>query len=101
VNIRITELTEEDLLFLPLHNFLQVSSFWENIIMSERSIFQGGIRYDFAQVNAKEYLDWFPSPVINNSDTSYQYLIRSENLDRSFSNTTWSAGYTFNLRGGH
>jgi iron complex outermembrane receptor protein len=64
--------------------------------MSERSIFQGGIRYDFAQVNAKEYLDWFPSPVINNSDTSYQYLIRSENLDRSFSNTTWSAGYTFN-----
>ncbi|NPD43993.1 TonB-dependent receptor [Lentimicrobium sp. S6] len=64
--------------------------------ISEKSIIQAGIRYDYGNIETQEYYDWFTSPVIENGDTTMQYLQRAENINRSFSNFTWSLGYNYN-----
>jgi len=66
-------------------------------LFSVKSILQLGIRYDFGHLNTLSYNDWYPSPVIINSDTTLQYLIRADALNRSFSSISWSAGYNYNL----
>ncbi len=63
---------------------------------SDRSLIQLGVRYDHGNINTQEYNDWFPSPVITDDDTTYQYLKRADDLHRAFSNVSWSAGYNFN-----
>jgi iron complex outermembrane receptor protein len=63
---------------------------------SEKSSIQFGIRYDYGQIETTEYQDWFPSPVDENQPTNLQYLLRAENIDRNFSNLSWSLGYTYN-----
>jgi iron complex outermembrane receptor protein len=64
--------------------------------IGERSIFQGGLRFDFGSISIEEYQDWFPSQIIENADTQYRYLMRASSLMRQFSNLTWSAGYNYN-----
>jgi iron complex outermembrane receptor protein len=64
---------------------------------SVKSILQLGIRYDYGHLNTLSYNDWYPSPVIINNDTTLQYLIRADALNRSFSSISWSAGYNYNL----
>ena len=64
--------------------------------LSSKSSLQAGIRYDYGQINTKEYYDWFPSPVIDNEDTSLVYLQRAGVINRSFSNASWSVGYNYN-----
>jgi len=63
---------------------------------SENSGIQLGIRYDFGNIETSEYYDWFSSPVDENGNTTWQFLQRAENIDRKFSNLTWSAGYNYN-----
>lgn len=65
--------------------------------ISERSIVQAGLRYDFGNISTSEYLDWFVSPVTENSDTTYLHLKRADVINRNFSNISWSAGYNLNL----
>ncbi len=62
---------------------------------SDVSSIQAGVRYDYGHIKTQEYDDWFPSPVVENNDTVYQYLQRAENLNRSFSNFSWSIGYNY------
>ncbi len=57
---------------------------------------QAGIRYDYGLIKTEEYYDWFPSPLIENGDTTMQYLQRAGHIHRSFSNFTWSVGYNYN-----
>ena len=64
--------------------------------LSDESLFQAGIRYDYGSVSATEYSDWFPTPVDGTNHATTQYLQRSGNINRSFSNLTWSVGYNFN-----
>jgi iron complex outermembrane receptor protein len=63
---------------------------------SKRSILQMGVRYDLGNIKTREYCDWFPSPVISETDTTYEYLQRAEKLNCNFSNTSWSVGYNYN-----
>ena len=63
---------------------------------SDKSAIQLGLRYDYGKIETSEYYDWFPSPVVENGDTTFQYLQRAGNINRSFSNFTWSAGYNYN-----
>lgn len=64
--------------------------------VSENGHFQIGLRYDYGNIDSKEYYDWFPSPDISeNGDTAYRYLQRAENINRSFSNISWSVGYSY------
>ena len=63
---------------------------------SEKTLVQAGIRYDYGNIITSEYNDWFPSFVVDNADTTMQFLQRSGNINRSFSNVTWSIGYNYN-----
>lgn len=63
---------------------------------SDRSHIQAGIRYDYGTIRTSEYYDWFPSPVTENGTTGTQFLQRSGNINRDFSNLSWSVGYNFN-----
>jgi len=63
--------------------------------LTDRSLIQAGVRYDFGLIETEEYYDWFPSPVVVNGDTTMQYLQRASDIDRSFSNFSWSVGYNY------
>lgn len=63
---------------------------------SDKNLVQLGIRYDVGNIITAEYFDWFPSPVVVGNDTTMQYLRRSGNINRSFSNFSWSVGYNYN-----
>jgi iron complex outermembrane receptor protein len=63
--------------------------------LSEKSIFQAGVRYDYGHISTEYYQDWFPSPVVVGSDTIMKYLTRAEELDRNFSNISGSVGYNY------
>lgn len=64
--------------------------------LSDKSLVQSGIRYDYGNIITTGYHDWFPSPLITNGDTSSQYLQRAAAINRKFSNFTWSVGYNYN-----
>lgn len=64
--------------------------------ISEQSLIQTGVRFDYGKIKITEYFDWYPSPVIQNSDTTLQYVKRALSARRNFSNVTWSVGYNYN-----
>jgi iron complex outermembrane receptor protein len=64
--------------------------------ISEQSLIQTGVRFDYGKIKIAEYFDWYPSPVVQNSDTTLQYLKRALSARRNFSNVTWSVGYNYN-----
>lgn len=64
--------------------------------ISDKSLIQFGIRYDYGNIVTSEYHDWFQSPIVENTDTNTQYLQRTAKINRNFSNLTWSAGYNYN-----
>jgi iron complex outermembrane receptor protein len=63
---------------------------------NEKNLFQLGVRFDNGNIHTTEYRDWFPSPVVGANDTVWMNLLRSGNIDRSFSNVTGSVGYVYN-----
>ncbi len=82
---------------IPAYKQFNVGGFiFAKYSFSDNSIIQAGLRYDFGSIETYEYHDWFPSPVIENGDTTMQYLQRAGNINRVFSNTTWSLGYNYN-----
>lgn len=82
---------------IPAFNQFRTGSFaYARVSFNERSMVQAGIRYDYGHINTDAYFDWFPTPVIDNGDTSMQYLQRAADIERSFSSVSWSVGYNFN-----
>lgn len=69
---------------------------WFKYRISDRSLFQAGVRYDYGNIQTESYSDWFTSRVETATDTIWRALQRSPELDRNFSNISWSAGYNFN-----
>lgn len=65
--------------------------------LGENSLLSGGLRYDYGQLTIESYNDWFPSPETEGSDTTWNFLGRATEMDRSFSSLTWSVGYNLNL----
>ncbi len=64
--------------------------------ISDRSLLQAGVRYDYGTIQTESYSDWFKSPLETGTDTIWRALQRAPELNRKFSNFTWSAGYNFN-----
>jgi iron complex outermembrane recepter protein len=64
--------------------------------VSDRSVLQAGVRYDYGTIQTESYSDWFESPVETGADTIWGALQRAPDLNRKFSSFTWSAGYNFN-----
>lgn len=67
--------------------------------LSDNSILQLGIRYDYANINTNSYKDWFASPkIVAKNDTVFEELYRSKHINRNFSNISWSLGYNYNIK---
>ncbi|MGV8138993.1 MAG: TonB-dependent receptor domain-containing protein [Mangrovibacterium sp.] len=66
--------------------------------LSPNSILQAGLRFDYGKTDTDPYSDWFPSPVINNGDTTWSYLQRAPEISRSFNNISWSLGFNRNWK---
>lgn len=63
---------------------------------SDKSLIQGGLRYDYGTISINGHNDWFASPIEVNGEVTRDYLQRAIDLERSFSNFTWSLGYNYN-----
>lgn len=61
----------------------------DKIMVSDRLLLQGAIRYDLGSIDIKEYEDWFTSQPEAGHET---YLTRAEAMRRTFNNVNWSAG---------
>ena len=82
---------------IPAYRQLNVGGFiFVKHNFSDKSLVQAGVRYDYGHIATSEYYDWYSSPFVENTDTTMQFLQRSENINRSFSNVTWSIGYNYN-----
>lgn len=64
--------------------------------LNDKRLIQGGVRFDAGHINTRAYADWFCSPVISGSDTSWSYVQRAANIERLYSSFSWSIGYNFN-----
>ncbi len=81
---------------IPKYNQLNLGTYaLGKHYFSDKSIIQLGLRYDFGRIKTFEYHDWFKSEVISNSDTTWQYLVRAEDLDKKLSDISWSIGYNY------
>jgi iron complex outermembrane receptor protein len=60
------------------------------------SVIRIGGRYDYGEIHTNSYYDWFPTPVIEGTDTTFEFLQRAIDIDRKFSNLSWSVGYNYN-----
>jgi iron complex outermembrane receptor protein len=79
---------------IPAFNRFSLGGFaFANHSFSEESSVQMGIRYDFGHINTQSHFDWFSSPTDAGTLENAQ---RAEEINRSFSNFTWSLGYVFN-----
>ncbi|MBN2746268.1 MAG: TonB-dependent receptor plug domain-containing protein, partial [Bacteroidales bacterium] len=64
-------------------------------LVGEKGSLQGGLRYDVGRLTIDSYADWFQSAVIVGIDTSWQYLQRASNSEKTFGNVSWSLGYNY------
>ncbi|WEK38404.1 MAG: TonB-dependent receptor [Candidatus Pseudobacter hemicellulosilyticus] len=67
----------------------------DRLQLNDQLTAQLALRFDHGQIRIREYADWFTTPVVNGPDTSYQYLQRSVNSQRSFNSLNWSAGISY------
>ena len=79
-----------------LHISSNVGSYLLGKYAFSQRILSNGCGYDFGNIKTQAYSDWFSSPVVSNNDTTYQYLKRADDINRSFSNVSWSLGYNYN-----
>ena len=65
--------------------------------LSEKVLLHGALRYDYSHIETIEYTDWFPYVVSEvNGVTESAYLVRANNLQRTFNSLVWSLGTTYN-----
>lgn len=64
----------------------------DNFKLSEKITLNGGIRYDFANINVKQYIDWYPSTKENGEK---EYIERVSPFNKNFHNLSLSAGINY------
>lgn len=64
-----------------------------NHSFSDKSSLQAGVRYDYGAIQIDSHVDWFTSPT---DAGNLERAQRAQELDRNFSNFTWSLGYVYN-----
>lgn len=65
---------------------------YDKLELNNEWMVNAALRYDYGEIDMKEYADWFTSPVSENGDTSRYFLRRSQNALRRFNSINWSAG---------
>lgn len=82
---------------IPSFRQLTVGAFvYDGYKINETWLVHAGLRYDYGNIQTDSYYDWFPSDVVIDNDTTEQYLQRSIDMERSFSNISWALGVNYN-----
>ncbi|MCH5600825.1 TonB-dependent receptor [Niabella ginsengisoli] len=68
---------------------------YDKLWISDRLLLHGAVRYDHIDLNLYRYEDWFQSPSSENGAPSY--LVRADNMNRSFNSLTGSVGLNYNI----
>ncbi len=79
-----------------LPNFNQLSGGIFSIARYQLSSYQnisGGLRIDAMQLESEQHSDWFATPLINDFESEPVYLVRSNELKKTFINYAWSISY--------
>jgi iron complex outermembrane recepter protein len=63
---------------------------------SDKLMLSGGLRFDFGILETEAYEDWFKTPVLQGTDTSYVFVQRAPDLIRQFYNWSGSLGFSYN-----
>lgn len=69
---------------------------YDSYKLHEKWLIHAGLRFDFGNIQTEPYYDWYPSKIIENGDTTEQFLQRSVDLNRSFSSFSWALGVNYN-----
>ncbi|MGO1868619.1 MAG: TonB-dependent receptor [Sphingobacteriaceae bacterium] len=70
---------------------------YDKVELNDRILLHGAVRYDHAQIRMDKYTDWFSSDITDEGNTVSRYLVRADDLSRSFNSLVWSAGMNYNL----
>ncbi|MGV8091244.1 MAG: TonB-dependent receptor [Mangrovibacterium sp.] len=61
--------------------------------LSDRWVFNAGVRYDHGKISIEPYHDWYPT---SGDDGSEVYRQRAVRFERSFDHLNWAAGANYN-----
>lgn len=83
---------------IPAYNQISTGIFvYDKIQLNDRLLIHSGIRYDYGIIDIQEEYDWFESIVIVGTDTSYEYLQRAQEIEKSYNNFSFALGINYNL----
>ena len=64
--------------------------------VKQKLLLHGALRYDHVHLAMKNYTDWFPSATTINEQAQQEYLVRADDINRSFNSVTGSLGINYN-----
>lgn len=64
---------------------------YDKLKLSEKILLHGALRYDHGHMQVSGYSDWFPS----GEAPGTAFLVRAEDLTRTFNSLVWSAGLNY------
>lgn len=70
---------------------------YDNLAVGESFYLNAGVRFDAGKINVHEYYDWYATPQFDDDGnlTGEVYMQRSPELEKTFTNLTWSGGFSF------
>jgi iron complex outermembrane receptor protein len=81
---------------IPAYEQMNLGAFvFAKMDVGPLSLLQFGIRYDFGNIETESYTDWYSSPIESEGGIEEVYLSRAVELERTFSNFSWSIGYNY------
>jgi len=82
---------------IPAFERINIGSFFiAKRKLSAKQNITAGARYDYGNIKIESYQDWFPSEVVNGTDTSEVIIERASDSERNFSSFSWALGYNYN-----
>lgn len=64
--------------------------------VNDRLLLHGAMRYDHVHLAMNKYADWFSSTTTVNGQARQEYLVRADNINRTFNSLTGSLGMNYN-----
>ena len=69
---------------------------YDKLFLNGHTLLHGAVRYDHSHIHIHSYADWFTSPREENGASADIYILRADNIKRSFNSLTGSIGINYN-----
>ena len=84
---------------VPAFKQFSIGSFvYDRLRLNDNTLLHAALRFDHSRLKMFKYTDWFPSTISTDGITREEYVVRSSDLNRSFSSLVWSVGANYNLQ---